>query len=109
MAGSAPTTPAYTKPWENPTVMSCSPQLFSYPSHAVTAASPTRATPWSGQTVGAALAGDALERFVGALAVIEADGGTVGIAEIELRQIAVEMLLRAMLVDAPIPRLKMLK
>ena len=50
--------------------------------------------------IGQPLADDALHGAGGALHVIYAEPNAIAIAEIELRQIAVQMLLAAMLVDA---------
>ena len=51
--------------------------------------------------VSEALADDTFQRLLGSLPIVEAVRGTVRVAEIELGEIAVQMLLRAMLVDAP--------
>src|SRR6202051_995213 len=52
------------------------------------------------RSIGQPLADSALNRAGGALNVIYAEPNAVAISEIELRQIAVQMLLLAMLVDA---------
>ena len=56
--------------------------------------------------VGEALADDALQQRVGAVAVIAAKSLTVGVAEVKFSQIAVQVLLLAVLVDALHPALE---
>lgn len=56
--------------------------------------------------VGETLADDALERFGGAGAIIKAVSGAGVIAELEFRQIAMKVLLPAVLIDALHPVLK---
>jgi hypothetical protein len=56
--------------------------------------------------IGEAAADDTGEQRIGAVGVVEAVGGAVRVAEIELRQIPVQMLLRTELLDAAHPPLE---
>ena len=58
------------------------------------------------RSIGEPLANDTLEHRIGAVRVVVAEGDTVAVAEIELCQIALQMLLAAMLVDATHPALE---
>src|SRR3546814_7994323 len=53
--------------------------------------------------IGDALSSDTLQGNIGALSIFNTAGAAVGVTEIKLRQIAVQMLLAAMLVDAAHP------
>ena len=55
---------------------------------------------WVRRSIGQALSNDALGEFIGAVAVIDAQSNAVVIAEIELRQITMQMLLGAVLVPS---------
>ena len=65
----------------------------------------TRTAATSG-TIRQALADHAVDRLIGTILIVNAKRNPVRIAEITLAQIAVQVLLGAMLIDAPVPRLK---
>jgi hypothetical protein len=56
--------------------------------------------------IGKTLADDTTEQLVSAIGVVAAGRGTVGIAELKLCEIAVQMLLGAMLINATHPALE---